>query len=157
VAAATGSPVAVVLAIVFGINVVHDSMCGSQAARFAELFDTLVRYSGASLGYQIGAVLSGGFAPLIAAALLTAGHGNSWLSGKDRRAGSRPFGCRRRIPTRPREIRGDGRWGCTAISTKPPKNYSCPARSRCHPRAGSADGDMRSGITAEVAGCRFGQ
>ncbi|MFD2397008.1 MFS transporter [Prauserella oleivorans] len=78
-AAETGSTVAVVLAIVFGINVAHDAMYGPQAAWFGELFDTRVRYSGASLGYQIGAVLSGGFAPLIAASLLVAGGGTPWL------------------------------------------------------------------------------
>lgn len=75
----TGSKIAVVVAIVLGVNVMHDAMYGPQAAWFAELFDTRVRYSGASLGYQIGAVLSGGFAPLIAAALLTAGGGEPWL------------------------------------------------------------------------------
>ncbi|MFF3574446.1 MFS transporter [Nocardia jiangxiensis] len=79
VAAATGSAIAVVLAIVVGVNIVHDSMYGPQAAWFAELFDVRVRYSGASLGYQIGAVLSGGFAPLIAAALLSVGGGRPWL------------------------------------------------------------------------------
>ena len=79
VAAGTGSAIAVVVSIVFGINVVHDAMYGPQAAWFAELFDTRVRYSGSSLGYQIGAVLSGGFAPLIAAALLAAGGGSPWL------------------------------------------------------------------------------
>jgi MHS family shikimate/dehydroshikimate transporter-like MFS transporter len=79
VAADLGSPVGVVLAIVFGVNVVHDSMYGPQAAWFGELFATKVRYSGASLGYQVGAVLSGGFAPLIAAALLVAGGGSPWL------------------------------------------------------------------------------
>lgn len=74
--AGTGSAVlVVVVAIVFGVNVVHDAMHGPQAAWFAELFDTRVRYSGSSLGYHIGAVLSGGFAPLIAASLLVAGGG----------------------------------------------------------------------------------
>jgi MFS transporter, MHS family, shikimate and dehydroshikimate transport protein len=79
VAAGSGSAIAVVLAIVFGVNVVHDAMYGPQAAWFAELFNTRVRYSGSSLGYQIGAVLSGGFAPLIAAALLVVGGGRPWL------------------------------------------------------------------------------
>jgi len=79
VAAGTGSQLAVILAIVFGVNVVHDAMYGPQAAWFAELFDTRVRYSGASLGYQVGAVLSGGFAPLIAASLLTVAGGSPWL------------------------------------------------------------------------------
>ncbi|MGW5382268.1 MFS transporter [Nocardia sp. NPDC003963] len=75
----SGSEIAIVLAIVFGVNVLHDAMYGPQAAWFAELFDTRVRYSGTSLGYHIGAVLSGGFAPLIAAALLVAGGGRPWL------------------------------------------------------------------------------
>lgn len=79
VAAGGGSALWVVLSIVFGINVVHDAMYGPQAAWFAELFATRVRYSGASLGYQIGAVLSGGFAPLIAASLLVVGGGRPWL------------------------------------------------------------------------------
>ncbi|MGL6234688.1 MAG: MFS transporter [Segniliparus sp.] len=78
-AAETGSKLAVVLAIVVGVNVVHDSMYGPQAAWFGELFDTRVRYSGASLGYQVGAVLSGGFAPLVAAALVAADHGRPRL------------------------------------------------------------------------------
>jgi 4-amino-4-deoxy-L-arabinose transferase-like glycosyltransferase len=47
-------------------------MYGPQAAFFSELFGTRVRYSGASLGYQLASVLAGGFAPLIAVALLAA-------------------------------------------------------------------------------------
>ncbi|MCD2186696.1 MFS transporter [Actinomycetospora soli] len=74
----TGSTVLIVLAAVLAINVVHDSMYGPQAAWFAEMFDVRVRYSGASLGYQIGSVLSGGFAPLVAASLLIAGDGRPW-------------------------------------------------------------------------------
>jgi metabolite-proton symporter len=42
---------------------------GPQAALFAEMFNTRVRYSGASLGYQLGATLGGGLAPFIATAL----------------------------------------------------------------------------------------
>jgi MFS family permease len=45
-------------------------MYGPQAALLSELFNTRVRYSGASLGYQIGAVLGGALAPLIATAIL---------------------------------------------------------------------------------------
>ena len=44
-------------------------MYGPQAAFFTELFSTEVRYSGASLGYQIGAILGGAFAPTIATIL----------------------------------------------------------------------------------------
>jgi MFS family permease len=46
-------------------------MYGPQAAFFTELFSTEVRYSGASLGYQIGAIVGGAFAPTIATILWT--------------------------------------------------------------------------------------
>jgi MFS transporter, MHS family, shikimate and dehydroshikimate transport protein len=55
------------------VNIGHDLMYGPQGAYFAELFGTRVRYSGASLGYQLASVFAGGFAPLIATALLAAG------------------------------------------------------------------------------------
>ncbi len=44
-------------------------MYGPQAALFAEIFPKSVRYSGASLGYRIGAVVGGGVAPIVAKAL----------------------------------------------------------------------------------------
>jgi MFS family permease len=44
-------------------------MYGPQAAFFTELFSTQVRYSGASLGYQLGAILGGALAPTIAVIL----------------------------------------------------------------------------------------
>jgi MFS transporter, MHS family, shikimate and dehydroshikimate transport protein len=75
----TGSTALIVLAMVVTVNVFHDAMYGPQAAWFSELFPTGVRYSGASIGYQFGSVLSGGTAPLIAAALLLAGGGRPWL------------------------------------------------------------------------------
>jgi MFS family permease len=52
-------------------------MYGPQAAFFAEMFSTKVRYSGASLGYQFGAIIGGALAPIIATALL-AEFGNTW-------------------------------------------------------------------------------
>ena len=76
-AARHGSRCSIWLAIVLGVNVGHDLMYGPQAAFFSELFGTRVRYSGASLGYQLASVLRGGFAPLIAAALLAANGGDA--------------------------------------------------------------------------------
>ncbi len=61
-------------------TVINGLMYGPQAALFGELFPTSVRYSGASLGYQIGAAFGGGFAPLIATWLLQATHGTFWIS-----------------------------------------------------------------------------
>jgi metabolite-proton symporter len=69
----TESPFLIAVGIVVGVNIGHDLMYGPQAAYFAELFGTRVRYSGASLGYQLASVFSGGVAPLIATALLAAG------------------------------------------------------------------------------------
>ena len=54
-------------------------MYGPQAAFFTELFSTEVRYSGATLGYQFGAILGGAFAPTIAA-LLWNNYGIFWVS-----------------------------------------------------------------------------
>lgn len=62
------SPLAVLAAIAVQLLFVS-MMYGPQAALFAELFPRSVRYSGASLGYQIGSVIGGGFAPIIATAL----------------------------------------------------------------------------------------
>lgn len=45
------------------------ALYGPMAAFYYEMFPAEVRYSGASLGYQVGAVLGGGFAPLIATSL----------------------------------------------------------------------------------------
>ena len=58
------------LAIVLGVNVGHNAMYGPQAAYFSELFGAAVRYSGASMAYQLASVVSGGLAPFIATALL---------------------------------------------------------------------------------------
>ena len=59
----------VVLAVVVSV-VVHDMMYGPQAAFIAESFPTRLRYSGASLGYQLASIIAGGPAPLLAAWLL---------------------------------------------------------------------------------------
>ncbi|MFM0502472.1 hypothetical protein [Paraburkholderia caffeinilytica] len=53
-------------------------MFGPEAAWIAELFPARLRYSGASLGFQLGGALSGGFVPLAAASLLTAMGGRTW-------------------------------------------------------------------------------
>jgi MFS family permease len=50
----------------------HDLMYGPQAALIAECFTPRLRYSGASIGYQLASVIAGGPAPLIATALLVA-------------------------------------------------------------------------------------
>ena len=63
----------VMLAIVLSL-IPHDLMYGPQAALIAESFPARLRYSGASLGYQLASIIAGGPAPLIAAALLDRYH-----------------------------------------------------------------------------------
>lgn len=62
----TGSAALIFLAIVISL-VPHAMMYGPQAALIAETFTGRLRYSGASLGYQLASVIAGGPAPLIAA------------------------------------------------------------------------------------------
>lgn len=56
---------------------VHDMQYGPQAAFIAEAFPARLRYSGASLGYQLASLTAGGPAPLIAIWLLQATH-SAW-------------------------------------------------------------------------------
>jgi metabolite-proton symporter len=63
-------PVAIVVAVVLSLAVSHALLYSVQASLIPELFGTRVRYSGASLGYQLAAPLAGGLAPLIAAGLV---------------------------------------------------------------------------------------
>jgi MHS family shikimate/dehydroshikimate transporter-like MFS transporter len=55
----------------------HPLMYGPQAALFSEMFPAEVRYTGASLGYQVGGML-GGLVPLVASAMLIRYDNASW-------------------------------------------------------------------------------
>ncbi|HJY83990.1 MAG TPA: MFS transporter [Candidatus Binatia bacterium] len=66
------------LAVVLGLGLGHGAMYGPQASFFSELFGTRVRYSGASLGYQLASVFAGGLSPLVATALLAWSGGKPW-------------------------------------------------------------------------------
>lgn len=66
----TREPVVVVVSLAVIMSLTHAMMFGPQAAFLPELFGTRLRYSGASVGCQVAAALSGGFAPIIATALL---------------------------------------------------------------------------------------
>ena len=65
----TGNFWLTVLGITGGLSFLG-MMYGPQAALLAELFSTHVRYSGVSLGYQLGAILGGAMAPIIATTIL---------------------------------------------------------------------------------------
>lgn len=62
--------VALLLVAVLIPGLTLGALYGPMAAFYYEIFSAEVRYSGASIGYQLGAVVGGGFAPLIATALL---------------------------------------------------------------------------------------
>lgn len=66
----TKDPSIILITVAVAMSITHGAMFGPQAAYMPELFATRVRYSGASLGCQISAAISGGFSPIIAAALL---------------------------------------------------------------------------------------
>jgi metabolite-proton symporter len=67
----TGSEAIIFLAIILSL-VPHDMQYGPQAALIAESFTGSLRYSGASMGYQLSSIIAGGPAPLIAAWLFGA-------------------------------------------------------------------------------------
>jgi metabolite-proton symporter len=65
----TKEPSKILLAVVVGL-VLHSFMYAPQAAFFSELFGTSVRYTGASVGYQLASIFAGALAPIIALKLL---------------------------------------------------------------------------------------
>jgi len=65
----TGQFWLIVLATVVAL-VFHAAMYGPQAAFISEMFPTKVRYTGASMGYQLAGIIGGALAPIISVALL---------------------------------------------------------------------------------------
>ncbi len=74
----TRNPTAVVLAIVLSLAIGHAMLYSVQASLIPELFSTRLRYTGASLGYQLASPVAGGLAPLIAVSLVQAFPGQYW-------------------------------------------------------------------------------
>jgi MFS family permease len=75
----TAAPLLVFIAIVLSL-IPHDMQYGPQAALIAESFTPRLRYSGASLGYQLASIIAGGPAPLIATALFAFYHSGYAIS-----------------------------------------------------------------------------
>lgn len=74
----THDPLTVVLAFVIGMSLGHGIMYGVQASFLSEMFPSNLRYSGASLGYQLAAPIGGGLIPVVATAIVGADHGSTW-------------------------------------------------------------------------------
>jgi MFS transporter, MHS family, shikimate and dehydroshikimate transport protein len=66
----THNPAVIAITIALAVSFGQGIMFGPEAAWVAELFPARLRYSGASLGFQLGAALSGGLTPMLASALL---------------------------------------------------------------------------------------
>ena len=75
----TAAPALVFIAIVLSL-IPHDMQYGPQAALIAELFPPRLRYSGASLGYQLASLIAGGPSPLIATYLFATYHSGYAIS-----------------------------------------------------------------------------
>jgi MFS family permease len=69
----TGSRPLIVLAVAVAL-LTHAAMYGPQAALIAELFATELRYSGASMGYQVAGIFGGALAPIVAIKLVARTH-----------------------------------------------------------------------------------
>jgi MHS family shikimate/dehydroshikimate transporter-like MFS transporter len=74
----TRNPTLVLFAIVIGISFCQGIVFALHASFMPELFGTKVRYSGISLGFQIGAAIGGGLTPLVAAAVVGWSGGATW-------------------------------------------------------------------------------
>jgi metabolite-proton symporter len=72
-------PAAIVTAVVLSLALGHAMLYSVQGSLIPELFGTRLRYTGASIGYQLAAPIAGGSAPLIAAWLVHIFPGQSWL------------------------------------------------------------------------------
>ena len=66
----TKNPLLQLLALIFSFGVCVSWLYGPEAALISERFSTRLRYSGASLGYQLASITAGGPAPIVATYLL---------------------------------------------------------------------------------------
>jgi metabolite-proton symporter len=73
----TGNPWAVLLAMILMVTIGHALTYAAIAGFLAEIFDARLRYTGASVAYQVGGLITSGPAPFVAVALVTA-FGASW-------------------------------------------------------------------------------
>jgi MFS family permease len=74
----TKDPVMIALAFIIEMGIGSGAMFGPQAVYFAELFGPRLRYSGFAFARELGSIIAGGPAPLIAATLVGWMHGAHW-------------------------------------------------------------------------------
>ncbi|AWC28921.1 MFS transporter [Bacillus cytotoxicus] len=73
-----GTSFSIIIATVIGLGILWAPVTAVLGTLFSEIFSTQVRYTGVTLGYQLGAALAGGTAPMIAAYLMNV-YNNSWI------------------------------------------------------------------------------
>ena len=76
----TRDPTVIVLTVVVALSFGHGTMFGLQSTYFPELFGTRVRYTGASMGFQVAAALGGGLSPILATSLTNSMGGTTGVS-----------------------------------------------------------------------------
>ena len=74
----TNSVIMLFLATIIGLSIIWSPITAVLGTMFSEVFSTEVRYTGVTLGYQIGAALAGGTAPMVAEFLMGK-FDQSWL------------------------------------------------------------------------------
>ncbi len=73
-----GNVAALLIGTIIGLSVIWSPITAVLGTMFSEVFSKEVRYTGVTLGYQLGAALAGGTAPLIATYLMEQFKG-SWI------------------------------------------------------------------------------
>jgi MFS family permease len=74
--AGTRDPILITVAFMVEMGIGSAAMFGPQAVYFAELFGPRLRYSGFAFARELGSIIAGGPAPLIAGLLV------AWMAGK---------------------------------------------------------------------------
>lgn len=74
----TKSTILLLIATIVGLSIIWSPITAVLGTMFSEVFSKEVRYTGVTLGYQIGAALAGGTAPMVAEYLMSK-FDNSWL------------------------------------------------------------------------------
>ncbi|CAD2075005.1 MFS transporter [Phocicoccus pinnipedialis] len=74
----TGSTFMLLLATIIGLSIIWSPITAVLGTMFSEVFSKEIRYTGVTLGYQIGAAVAGGTAPMVAEFLMSE-FNNSWL------------------------------------------------------------------------------
>ncbi len=72
----TKSPLLITVASVLGLGIIWTPITATLGTLYSEIFPANVRYTGATIGYQAGAALAGGTAPLVATGLMIAYDGS---------------------------------------------------------------------------------